>query len=446
MKIIMPKNVKMIIDKLEKSGFEAYIVGGCVRDAMLGLEPKDWDITTSAKTDDIKNCFQDFKLLCNGEKHGTVGVIIDDEVYEITTFRIDGIYNDSRHPDNVEFTDNIEEDLKRRDFTVNAIAYNSKRGIVDPFNGERDLSYKALRSVGNPEERFREDALRILRALRFASVYNFSIEVETAYAMVRNRGLLNNIAVERIASEFNKMLCGDNIGYILRRYKDIVAVIFPELVSTFEFEQNNPNYNKTVWKQTTTAVANIKPDLLLRMVMLMHDIGKPISLETDSNKIDHFKSHNRFSMVFARTALERLKYPTDFIENVVLLIEYHNMHFSDNRRQIKHILNKIGEENFRKLLLVQKADILSQSKYKREYKLNNLSLAENTLNSIIANDECFNLKKLAISGTDLLHLGITDGKTIGLILENLLDSVIDETIENDNILLKKRALEIFSQI
>lgn len=446
MKISMPENVKMIIERLEKSGFDAYIVGGCVRDAILGIEPKDWDITTSAKTSDIKSYFSDFKLQDNGEKHGTVGVIIDGYVYEITTFRIDGEYNDNRHPDNVEFTDRIEEDLKRRDFTVNAIAYNERKGIVDPFNGEKDLSLKALRCVGNPDERFREDALRILRALRFASVYNFSIEVETACAMVRNRSLLNNIAVERISSEFNKIICGNNIGYILRRYKDIVAVIFPEIVSTFEFEQNNPHHNKTVWKQTTTAVANIEPDLLLRMVMLLHDIGKPISLETDSNNIDHFKNHNRFSMVYAKSALERLKYPTSFIDNVVLLIEYHNVHFSDNKRQIKHILNKIGVDNFKKLLLIQRADILSQSKYKREFKLNNITLAQNALNLIISNDECFNLKKLAINGSDLLHLGITDGKTIGYILENLLDSVIDETIENDNILLKKRALEIINQI
>lgn len=190
MKISMPENVKMIIERLEKSGFDAYIVGGCVRDAILGIEPKDWDITTSAKTSDIKSCFSDFKLQDNGERHGTVGVIIDGYVYEITTFRIDGEYNDNRHPDNVEFTDKIEEDLKRRDFTVNAIAYNDRKGIVDPFNGEKDLSLKALRCVGNPDERFREDALRILRALRFASVYNFSIEVETACAMVRNRSLL----------------------------------------------------------------------------------------------------------------------------------------------------------------------------------------------------------------------------------------------------------------
>ncbi len=442
MKIKIPIDVKFIIDTLYNAGYEAYIVGGCVRDSILGITPHDWDITTSAKTDEIKACFSDFDFAETGEKHGTIGIIIDKICYEVTTYRIDGEYKDNRHPENVIFTDNLEKDLARRDFTINAMAYNDKKGIVDPFMGEKDLSLKAIRCVGNPDLRFKEDALRILRALRFASTYNFDIEVNTAYALVLNRNLLNNIAVERISTEFSKMLCGTNISYILRRYKDVVAVFLPELVATFDFEQNNPHHNKTVWKHSAAAVSFIEPDLVLRMAMLLHDTGKPITLRTDNNGIDHFHGHNHFSAVYASTALERLKYPQKFIDEVVTLIEYHDIRFNGNKRQIKHILNKIGIEAFIKLLKVQRADILAQSKYKREIKLHNLQLSEKAFNEIIEDKECFTLKDLKINGSDLIHLGITNGKTIGKILNSLLDSVINENIENNPVVLKRMALQI----
>lgn len=446
MKLNIPKDARFIINTLNNNGYDAYVVGGCVRDAILEIEPKDWDITTSAKPEEIKSCFKSNHIISVGEKHGTIGVVINKKVYEVTTYRIDGDYNDNRHPESVVFTDDIEKDLARRDFTMNAMAYNDTKGLVDPFNGQLDLKYMALRCVGNPDERFNEDALRILRGLRFASAYNFSIESNTAMSIIRNRKLLNNISMERIASELNGILCGKNVNFILRRYKDVIAVLIPEIVSTFDFAQNTPHHNKTVWRHTTSAVANIEPDNLLRMVMLLHDIGKPLALRTDENGRDHFKGHNHFSAVLAKTALKRLKYPTKFIEDAVTLIEYHDVRFSDSKKQIKHVMNIIGIENFKRLMKVQKADILAQSKYMQDAKLKNLNLACYTFEGILRRNECYKIKDLKINGSDLIHLGITDGKTIGDILEILLDNVIDETIKNDSIDLKIKAFEIYKDI
>lgn len=446
LKISIPNDVNLILEKLGGSGYEAFVVGGCVRDSLLGLEPNDWDITTSAKPGEIKAVFSDYQLIEIGEKHGTIGVVVNYKPYEITTYRVDGDYSDSRRPDSVSFTDKIEEDLSRRDFTINAMAYNDDAGLVDPFGGEVDLRYKALRCVGDPDTRFNEDALRILRALRFASVYNLSIEGNTSNSIVRNRLMLNNISAERIQSELSKMLRGDNINFILRRYKEVIAVFIPEIVATFECEQNTPHHNKNVWRHTTAAVSNIENDLILRMTMFLHDIGKPLALRTDSNGRDHFKGHNHFSAVLSKTALERLRYPTRFIEDVVTLIEYHDVRMSDNKKQIKHILNNIGLVNFERLLKVQRADILAQSKYKRDIKLQNLDLAYNTYKEIIENKECYSLKSLSINGSDLLHLGISEGKMIGDILDMLLDAVIDGTLDNDNVLLKKQAIELYNEL
>ncbi len=442
----LPDEVRIIMNTLKENGYDSYVVGGCVRDAVLGIEPKDWDVTTPAKPDEIKNCFKPYHIISVGEKHGTVGVVVNKKVFEVTTYRIDGEYTDNRHPESVTFTDDITLDLSRRDFTVNAMAYNEDKGLVDPFNGETDLKYMALRCVGDPDERFSEDALRILRGLRFASAYNFSIEGNTAISIIRNKKLLNNISMERIASELNGILIGKNVNFVLRRYKDVIAVLIPELVSTFDFAQNTPHHNKTVWRHITASVANIEPDVLLRMVMLLHDIGKPLALRTDKKGIDHFKGHNHFSAVLAKTALKRLKYPTKFIEDTVTLIEFHDVRFSDNKKQIKHVLNKIGEENFRRLMKVQRADILAQSKYMREAKISSLELAEKTFENILNSGDCYKIRDLKINGSDLIHLGITEGKTIGVILELLLDNVIDETIENDSVALKKKALELYREM
>lgn len=452
MKINLPTNVKFIIDKLAENGFEAYAVGGCVRDSILGLEPKDWDVTTSALPEQIKSCFEGHKQLNIGEKHGTITVILDKEPYEITTYRIDGDYSDGRHPDEVSFTDKIELDLARRDFTINAMAYNDEKGLIDPFNGQRDIGFKALRCVGDPDLRFGEDALRIMRALRFASVYNLSIERNTAVSLMKNRLLLNNIAEERIAVELNKLLIGKNVKYILRRYKEVFAVFLPELVGTFTCEQNTPHHNKNVWRHISASVEKIEPDAVLRMVMLLHDIGKPLAKKTDKNGRDHFKGHPHYSAVLGNTALKRLKYSNAFINQVVLLVEYHDAlikydrsDLNAGRKFIKFLLNKIGTDNFRLLLKIHRADVLAQSMYKRDEKLLSLEHAEKVFEDIIAKNECFTIRALKINGGDLIHLGISSGKQIGEILEALLAEVMSDETENHPVDLKKRALEMYNE-
>lgn len=445
LRINLPDIVENLINSITDAGYEAFAVGGCIRDSLLGIEPHDWDIATSAMPSDIQKIFEGYQLIEVGKAHGTIGVVIDKKVYEITTYRIDGDYNDNRHPESVTFAKCIEDDLSRRDYTINSMAYNHDKGLVDPFNGQEDLKFKAIRCVGDPDTRFNEDALRILRGLRFSSVYNFSISSATSTSIIKNRMLLNNISKERISSELTKLLCGDNVQFILNRYKDVFAVFLPEIVSTFDFSQNNPHHNKTVWRHITASVANIEPDSTLRLVMLLHDIGKPLALVTDEKGVDHFKGHNHFGAVLAKNALERLKYPNKLIDDICVLIEYHDVRFSDDKKKIKHVLNLIGEYNFSRLLKVQYADMLAQSKYMRDIKLHNHEIAKKAFFEIIENNECYSLKNLAINGSDIIHLGITDGKMIGDILNSILDEVIDGTIDNDAVLLKKKAIELYAE-
>ncbi|MGN1131938.1 MAG: CCA tRNA nucleotidyltransferase [Ruminococcus sp.] len=430
MNVKLPQNVNKIISMMESSGFECYVVGGCVRDMLMGITPKDYDLTTNAKPDEMLRIFSDYKTFDNGIKHGTVSVIMDGEVYEITTYRIDGDYIDCRHPENVEFTSSLKEDLSRRDFTVNAMAYNPQEGLVDYFNGKRDVEYKAIRCVGDADLRFKEDALRILRALRFASVYNFSIEYNTFNAILENKKLLNNISKERIANEFTQILCGQCCDYILRRFKDVVAVVIPEIASMFNFQQNNPYHNKTLWKHTVSSVKNIESDGVLRMTMLLHDIGKPMSQKTDKNGNSVYHGHERIGEAISREVLTRLKYPKNFIDTVSFLIRNHSLNINTDKVIIKKILKNMGEDKFRLLLKVQKADILAQSNYKREEKLQNLSNVQVLFDEIIDKSECYSLQTLNVNGSDLIHSGITEGKIIGETLNRLLNLVIEEKCSN----------------
>lgn len=430
MTINLPQNVNKIISLLESKGFECYAVGGCVRDMLMGITPKDYDLTTNAKPDEILEVFRDYKTFDNGIKHGTVSVIMDKEVYEITTYRIDGDYIDCRHPEKVEFTSSLKEDLSRRDFTVNAMAYNPKEGLVDYFNGERDVEYKAIRCVGDADTRFKEDALRILRALRFASVYNFSIEYNTFNAILENKKLLNNISKERVSNEFSQILCGECCDYILRRFKEVVAVVIPEISSMFNFQQNNPYHNKTLWKHTVSSVKNIENDNILRMTMLLHDIGKPMSRKTDENGYFIYHGHERVGEAISSEVLTRLKYPKSFIDTVSFLIRNHSLNIKADKVIIKKILKNMGEEKFRLLLKVQRADILAQSSYKREEKLQNLCKVQELFDEIMENDECYSLQTLNVSGSDLIHSGITEGKTIGETLNRLLNLVIEGKCSN----------------
>ena len=437
----IPQNANLIIHRLQNAGFEAFAVGGCVRDSLLGLTPHDWDICTSAKPEQIKACFEDFNTIDIGIKHGTVAIIVDKEPFEVTTYRVDGEYRDNRHPESVTFTSNLREDLARRDFTVNAIAYNEEYGIADFYGGESDLKNRLIRCVGNPDERFREDALRILRALRFASCYRFSIENETAAAIHHNSGLLNNIASERIQSELVRLLCGDGAEDILNEFRDVFAVFIPELAETFDFDQKNKHHCYDVFHHITHSVGLIESDPILRLTMLFHDIAKPLVCTTDSRGARHFKGHQLVSADIARNALSRLRFPSETIETCVTLIIYHDVRFNGTVPQVKRVLNKLGDENMRRLFKVQYADTLSQSEYVREEKLRKIDTAKAQFEQVMARQECFSLRQLAVNGRDLIAAGITDGREIGRVLAFLLDSVIDEALPNEKAALLSAAKE-----
>lgn len=431
MKLLLTDSVKKIIEKLNNNGHESFVVGGCVRDSLLGITPHDWDICTSAKPEQIKKCFEDFNTFDSGIKHGTISIVIDKEVYEVTTYRIDGEYTDNRHPRNVTFTNDITKDLARRDFTINAMAYNNEKGLVDPFNGQEDLRNKVIRCVGNPDNRFNEDALRIIRALRFASTYGLDIDKETSESILRNAHLLNNIAVERIAVEFNKLICGKGAEDILNNYRDVIAVFIPEIKKMFDFKQKTKHHNRDVWHHTTHTVSQIDSDVLLKITMFFHDLGKPDVCTYDEDGSTHFKGHPKYSAKRAEEILRRLKYPTSFIEDCMKLIIYHDVRFNGTKKQLKHLMSAIGEEKVRLLLKVQRADVMAQSDYMHEEKIEKIAVAGEMLNEIIEEEACFTLKQLAVNGNDLKSIGITDGKIIGKTLKYLLSQVIDEKAENE---------------
>ena len=446
MKIVLPKNVKLIIDILNKNNFEAFIVGGCVRDSIIRLTPHDWDICTNAKPEEIKKCFEFFNTFDSGIKHGTISIVIDGEVYEVTTYRIDGTYSDNRRPDSVTFTSDIAKDLARRDFTINAMAYNEQCGLIDPYSGRNDLLDKIIRCVGNSDFRFNEDALRIIRALRFASVYDFVIENETSKSICKNADLLKNIAVERISVEFNKLLCGNGAEEILNNYRDVIAVFIPEIKPMFDYSQHTKHHNRDLWRHTTYSVKSIDKMPLLRMSMLLHDIGKPRACKRDEDGTCHFKGHPKYSAEMAEIILRRLKYPTDFIETCVTLIKYHDVRFSGSKRQLRHVMSAIGDKNVELLLKIQRADIMAQSDYKHKEKLEKLDLACEVYEEVLADKDCFTLKQLKINGNDIKKLGVTEGVKIGKILKMLLSLVIEDKLENKKSALLNKAEEIRDEI
>lgn len=442
MKILLPNEVKNIINELNKNNFEAFAVGGCVRDSLLGIIPNDWDICTDATPAQIIKCFNNYKTFDSGIKHGTVSVVINNEVFEVTTYRIDGNYTDNRRPDSVQFTKDILTDLARRDFTVNAMAYNEKKGLVDPFFGRFDLKNKIIKCVNDPDTRFNEDALRILRALRFASVYNFKIEKETAAAVHKNAELLSHIASERITSEFNKLLCGNGAESILNDYRDVVAVFIPEIIPTFDYEQHTKHHNRDLWHHTTCSVASVENSPLLRMTMLLHDLGKPRACKCDDNGTCHYKPHPKYSAETAEKILTRLKYPADFIKTCVTLIKFHDVRFDGSKHRLRHVMNAIGSKNVELLLKIQRADITAQSEYKHAEKLEKLDRACESYNQILYDNDCFTLKQLNINGNDIKNIGVAQGNKIGKMLKMLLSLVMEDKLENEKSALIKKAEEI----
>ena len=431
MKIALPDDVRLILSTLKENGYECFCVGGCVRDSLSKKPVNDWDFTTNATPDEVQRCFSSYQTIDIGKKFGTICVVINGENYEITTYRIDNDYKDSRHPESVSFSKNLKDDLARRDFTVNALAYNEEVGVVDEYGGLNDLSLGVIRCIGDADERFNEDALRILRALRFASTYGYSIEQKTSESILRNRENLNDIAPERITKELTRLLCGDNVDFILRRYRDVFAVIIPQIAGMFNFDQNTKHHNKDLWRHTVSAVKHTPADAVLRMTMLLHDIGKPMTEHKDKKGASHFPNHPKLSCAMAKTILTDLRFPNDFISTVTLLIENHDNRYKAESPMIKRCMRDLGVENTRKLLTIQRADILAQSNYKRVEKLSTLDSVVEEFERILKEKECFNVDSLAVNGKDIIHLGVLKGEKIGEILRTLLDNVIDGKLINE---------------
>lgn len=425
MKIQLPEKVNMIINKLQAHGYEAYAVGGCVRDSILGREPDDWDITTSATPLETKALFQ--RTFDTGIEHGTITVLVDKEAFEVTTYRVDGEYEDSRHPKEVTFTRCLQEDLLRRDFTINAMAYNDAEGMIDIFGGIEDLKNKTIRCVGNAEERFGEDALRILRAVRFAAQLGFSIEKETKKGIVKLAETLANISAERIQVELIKMLVSPNPELLRTAYElGVTKVILPEFDTMMKTTQETPHHMYTVGEHTLKAIETIRADKVLRLTMLLHDIGKPQMKTMDEKGVAHFKMHDVKGVEMTKAILRRLKFDNDTIAKVMKLVQYHDYRIPAEPKSVRRAMNKIGEELFPYYLEVREADTLAQSDYMREEKLQNIRDMEICYQEILEKKECVSLKDLAITGTDLIADGMKPGREIGEVLHALLERVIEE--------------------
>lgn len=430
-KILLPKEVEYVLNKLNNSGYDAYIVGGCVRDSILQRKPNDWDICTSALPDEMIEVFKEHEVIPTGLKHGTITVLIDKTPIEITTFRIDGKYSDNRRPDKVEFTTDIIEDLSRRDFTINAMAYNPQEGLIDPFCGMVDIENKFIKCVGNPFSRFSEDALRVLRAIRFSCQLEFEIEPNTILAIKKMHPNLGYISRERITSELNKMLVCQSFYRHLLAMPEVFSYIIPELGVGVGFHQLNPYHIYTVYDHIAYAVSYGEKDLITKLTLLFHDISKPNCVTYDSDGIAHYYGHGTVSAEMTDKIMKRMKYDNDTREKVVELIKYHDATIEPKHKYIKKWLNRLGEEQFRRLLNVRTADILAQKTIPNDERFDRISMTFKLIDEILTAEECFTLKDLAINGKDLLALGIPEGKQIGEILNVLLNMVIDDEIENN---------------
>ena len=439
--IQLPEKVKFIIDTIMEAGYEAYAVGGCIRDSILLRKPSDWDITTSASPYQVKELFR--RTLDTGIKHGTVTVMLDKEGFEVTTYRIDGEYEDGRHPKEVTFTRNLTEDLKRRDFTINAMAYNEKDGLVDIFGGLEDIRCKMIRCVGDPVERFSEDALRMMRAVRFSAQLGYRIEEETSNAIRVLAPDLKKISAERIQTELVKLLTSPHPDYLRMAYETgITKVVLPEFDLCMITEQKNPHHCYTVGEHTLVAMQAVRADKVLRLAMLFHDMGKPLCVTTDEEGIDHFHGHPSVSEEIARNVLHRLKFDNDTIYMVKKLVKYHDQYIEPQPKNVRCAIRKMGEDVFPLLLEVKEADVQAQSDFLREKKEKNLKDVRDVYQRILEEKQCVSLKTLAINGKDLIdQTGMKPGKELGEVLNELLDLVTEDPARNTREYLLKAAKE-----
>ena len=438
---VLPENVIYIIRKLEECGFEAYAVGGCVRDLLLGKEPKDYDITTSASPQEVKRVFRN--TVDTGIQHGTVTVVLKTGAYEVTTYRIDGAYEDGRHPKEVTFTRSLEEDLKRRDFTINAMAYHPERGITDLFGGKEDLRHGIIRCVGDPDERFTEDALRVMRAVRFAAQLGFSIDEATRQAVKRHAASLTKISAERIRDELLKLISSPHPERMTDVYElGISAVVLPEFDVCMHTAQNTPYHIFDVGHHIVKSMTAIEPDPVLRLVMLLHDIGKPDVHYKDSSGRDHFKGHAMHGAEKAEEILRRLRLDNDTIRRVVKLIKYHDLRPKTTPSSVRRAAWEIGPELFGDYLKVQRADTMAKNPAYTAANFARITETERIYKEILERGDCLSIASLAINGQDLIDAGLKPGKQIGYILETALMAVLEEPSLNDRDILLMYALQM----
>ena len=423
----IPAPVREILERLETAGHRAWCVGGCVRDALLGRPPEDWDVTTAARPEETMALFGD-RAVPTGLRHGTVTVRTAAGGVEVTTLRRDGTYRDHRRPESVEFTDSLEEDLRRRDFTVNAMAMDLAGDLHDPLGGRADLAAGILRCVGDPDRRFDEDALRILRGLRFTAQLGLAVDPDTAAAIHRNRALLGDIAPERIWTELKKLVTGAHAAEVLRAYPDVIGVFWPEVLPMVGFDQRNRHHCHDVWEHTLHALAAVPPEVELRLAMLLHDIGKPNCFTVDEKGQGHFYGHPAESARLAGEMLRRLRADNATTETVVRLVTWHDKNIPRTRSGVARALGKLGERDLRRLLDVKRADNLAQAPEYRAVQ-GEIDKAEAILDQLLAESACVSLRQLAVNGRDLLALGLS-GPAVGRILRTLLDAVLDETLPN----------------
>jgi len=438
MKMKIDKDVEIIMNYLNESNFEVFIVGGLIRDEFMCKKPNDWDIATDATPDEIVEVFKEteFKIVDISKKHGTIIIINNKKSYEITTFRIDGDYINNRRPKEVKFTKKIEDDLKRRDFTMNAMAYSNEKGLIDLFNGIDDIENKTIKCVGDPEIRFKEDALRMLRAVRFSAQLNFKIENNTYNAIKSNINLINNLSMERIREEFNKILISDYPEKGIRLLKElkILELLIPEIEMCYEFNQHNINHNKDVFEHTLDVVKNVENNLVLRLSAFFHDIGKPLSFFMDNDGVGHFYGHDKLSVDITRNILVRMKYSNDIINEVLSLIETHMVVYRDEFKNstVKKLMKKVNIENLIKFQIADIKATANPNKYEHVFRL------EKRCKEIINNKEPLDVKQLKINGYDLIEMGVQQGELIGEILNELLEIVLENPKLNE----KEKLLEI----
>ncbi|MBE6601388.1 MAG: HD domain-containing protein [Ruminococcaceae bacterium] len=425
----LPMPVEKAIRRLEAHGYTAWAVGGCVRDSLLSRVPNDWDITTSARPEETAACFSDCRTLDVGIKHGTLTVIMDGMPLEITTYRDDGEYADHRHPVAVTFSGRVQDDLARRDFTVNAMAYHPERGLLDLYEGQTALCERTIACVGDAEKRFSEDGLRILRAIRFAAVLDFTVDPSTARAIHDQKELLHYIAAERIREEFCKLLMGIGAVRILREFRDVIAVFMPEIAPTFDFLQNSRYHCYDVYEHSLRALQESNADLITRLAIYLHDVGKPHTYTEDAEG-GHFKGHGAVSTQLARDVLQRLRFDNATISAVVQLVDYHDRDFPAEERAVKRLMCKMSDENILRLMEVQRCDRLAHAAPYNEPKPSVWEIPR-LVRRLRAEDACLSLKSLAVTGTDLLTLGYPAGKKLGEMLAELLERVIDGELPNE---------------